>query len=634
MPILRQHLSPNTLVLWLHDCESGIDPPEEFPALLHEMVEAGCRYIWVGLNKQDGQKVGKETLDGIRHAYQGEFAKYDDKLSKRILRQRLCLKAGNDDTFEVLEEIYTTVMNVSLEPPKQVDPELERKQRETMEQTPEGQQLLLETAITNDALDADSFWELFVKADLPDWSHYYYLKAAYCLILSSEKNVFQQAADYRLYLQSLKHNRPDVFKRGNLPKSPVDEPFNTSTTVFWILQLQLAIRNYRVHTMAPDLPSRSDFCHVLRHSASLMNSNPWDEWYSSPPAFSCTKDIWFPPNLKLLPTDTHYRSDPAVLPVEDKSPERVSRYVFAVLRYIQRTSAPREETISLALGTFKQITMRLRTHYPSLLPYSETQARFWIHIVDAAMRGLEDEKETDLTFEEFQDMFHLEVTCWEKHYSKTVWDGVSARWQFVPPDLESLPDLISPVSFGPEIVSEKLTASILGSKMPHAEELSFYAAMVIKQTENSKPVLPITSHADLLSYLYTALAEKQEQKQYPNPGPVGVSQPLTIGQKGQSAFAELSSPLVAAATHRNFWIQQVAAAVLHAEREGLATFPNFITSNLRLAWEGLPGVYYSAGVWTDGAARGENQIVPGDRRIVPTIVDLDLAGNEEDWVHC
>lgn len=632
MPVLWQHLSPSTLVLWLHDCESDIDPPEEFPALLHEMVEAGCRYIWVGLNKQDGCKVGKETLDYIRQAYQEEFAKYDDKLSKRILRQRLCPKVGNDDTFEVLEEIYTTVMNVSLEPPKQVDPVLERKQLEVMEQNPEGQQLLLETAITNDTLDTDTFCELFLNADLPVWGHYYYLKAAYHLILSSEKNAFQQAADFKLYLQRLKHKRPDFFKREGLPKGPVDNPFNTSVTVFWILQMQLAIRNYRVHTMAPDLPSRSDFCHVLRHSPSLMNSYPWDEWYSSPPAFTCAKDIWFPPNLKVLSTDTHYRSDPAVLPVDDRSPERVFRYVFAVLRYIQRAGVQREETMPLALETLKQNTMRVRTQHPSLVPYSETQARFWIQIVDAALRGLDDEKETDLTFQEFQDMFDIELTCWRKHYSKRVWDGVSARWQSVPPDLEPLPVVISPVSFGPEIVSEKSTLPMLSPKLPYTEELSFYAAMVIKQTENSKSVLPITNHADLLSYLYTVLVGKQDEKRCPNPEAKEQLQPLTLGQKAESAFAELSSPLAAAATHRNFWIQQVAAAVLHAEREGLATFPEFITSNLRLAWEGLPGVYYSAGVWT--AARGGNQIVPGDRRRVPTIVDLDLAENEEDWVHC
>lgn len=631
MPVLRQHLSPSTLVLWLHDCESGIDPPEEFPALLHEMVGADCRNIWVGLNKQDASTVGKETLSYIRQEYQEELSLFGDKLPKRILRQRLCPKTGNDDTFEVLEEIYTTVMNIILKQAKQVDPGPERRQLESieqsMEQTPEGQKSLLETAITNDTWDADAFWELFVKADLPVWGHYYYLKAAYYMVLSSEKNAFQQAADYKLHLQRLKDSRPGLFKREGLPKRPVDRPFNTSVTTFWILKLQIAIRDYRVHTMASDLPSRSDFCHVLRHSPSLMNSDPWDEWYSSPPTFTCAKDIWFPPNLKVLPTDTHYRSDPAVLPVGDKSPERLLRYVFAVLRYIQRTGVQREETITLALGTFKQVTMRLRTHYPSLLPYSETQARFWIQMVDAGLRGLEDEKEADLAFEQFQDMFDLKLACWEKHYSKMVWDGVSARWRFVPPDLEPLPDVISPASFGPEIVSEKSSTSTSSSKLPYTEELSFYAAMVIKQSEKSKPNLPITNHGDLLSYLYTALTKKQSS----DPGvPL---QPLSIGQKAQSAFEELSCPLVAAATHRNFWIQQVAAAVLHVEREGLSAFSEFITSNLRLAWEGLPGVYYSAAVWTGGPARGENEIVPGDRRRVPAIVDLDLT-KSEDWVYC
>lgn len=82
------------------------------------MVERGCRYIWVGLNKQDSPDVSKQVVQEARQKYEEEFAKYNDALSWRVLTHKLSSKTGVG-VFEVLEDIYQTVKRVNLEPAKE-----------------------------------------------------------------------------------------------------------------------------------------------------------------------------------------------------------------------------------------------------------------------------------------------------------------------------------------------------------------------------------------------------------------------------------------------------------------------------------------------------------------------------------
>ncbi|GAM36355.1 hypothetical protein TCE0_018r05381, partial [Talaromyces pinophilus] len=53
---------------------------------------------------------------------------------------------------------------------------------------------------------------------------------------------------------------------------------------------------------------------------------------------------------------------------------------------------------------------------------------------------------------------------------------------------------------------------------------------------------------------------------------------------------------------------------------GHSTFPEFITSNPHLVFEGLHGIYYGPGAWTSADA-GEKILVP-DRRRMEAIVDM------------
>ncbi|KAL4938951.1 hypothetical protein BDV06DRAFT_199840 [Aspergillus oleicola] len=374
--------------------------------------------------------------------------------------------------------------------------------------------------------------------------------------------------------------------------------------------------------MSQDLPSRTEFPQILRHSPHLMNKCLWDEHYSyNPvPVHAFARSQWKSPGRKTLSLARKYRSDPATMPSPARGPDRLMRYAFAVVRYIQshgqRSDKPRGDVVSLELMALEKTTIQLRTFETSIPPYSETQAYFWIQIFHAVVRSLDGYKgvshrhdhSNDYAFEDIRQLFKLEPTTWKEYYSEKVWESIAARSRFVVPDIKPLPNVIS----------------------PSTEELSFLAATVIHEAKEIKPSLPITSHAHLLFYLFTHLTPQDEKS------PSLDNNALTLGQAARGIFSELSSPdagaLVSAATHRNFWIQQVGVAMLHWARdseinrdgEPNSTFAEFITSNLHLAFQELPAIYYSPAVWIGLEAR--EAIVQGDRRgLAKTTIDFGLA---------
>ncbi|KAL4916397.1 hypothetical protein BDW62DRAFT_186291 [Aspergillus aurantiobrunneus] len=610
MPAIRSCLSPETLVLWLHDCEREEASLWLFSLLLAQVRKTGCAYIWVVLNKQDTPGIGKEKLLDVRQAYQATLSNTIGEISWRVLSQPLSAKTG-EGVIEVLDEMHTAVGMLGLSPKvrrdrRQAGSELQSHiekscQAELKENSAEDIETLTKRHMAEDTLDADTFWNQFLSGELSTWNHYYYLKAAYILILDSVNKPTDTAQEYRALLRRFREHAPHLFRNIKHPNSTVDAQFNITMTVFWILRIQHTIREYRAGTMMEDLPSRNDFHRILKRDPSLMDNNNWNEYYSYHPAFTANQDKWMAPSLRPLEMVAHYRTDPVLLPAGEKRADRVFRYAFAVLRYIERAETSRDETIAQALATFQKTTIRLRTHDASLPPYSETQTRFWIQIVDAVFRTLQDHDPdipADLTFEVCQEMFKLHSTSWKIHYTERTWHSIGARGQFVPPDIEPLPTempILSPKTImdGPDWWSSP--------GLPSIEELSFKAAMVI-QDQTLTCDLPITSHAHLLFYLYTALAGANA---------------LTVGQQARSVLANMTGPLVAAATHRNFWIQQVGVARMHADMNGVSTFAEFLTTNLHLVFEGLPGIYYSPGVWV-GAGRDE--VAGSDRRRLATIV--------------
>ncbi|KAL4876392.1 hypothetical protein BJY04DRAFT_223179 [Aspergillus karnatakaensis] len=640
-PLVRKQFTPEALVLWLHDCTGYVGPLSLFKSLLREMIQGGTRYIWVALNKQDAAGVNRAKIDKIRMAYQEVFIEIlgDTETRWDILTHRLSPKTG-EGVIDVLDEMHSVVRNVDLVPNETNHPTPSEEIREVMKEVAmDDLQARIKQEISGDTLDADEFWKLFQAGELQSWNHYAYLKILYLVTLDSpRKNASEVSEDLLARMNWLRHCHQHRFKAEDFQQGKIaDGFFAPYLTAFWVLQIQIAIRHYRRQSMMVDLPSRDDFHPVLQHSPTLMNSELWKTYYSDN-GWHKPKDMQSHlsihrgiPELSLC---THFRTDPAIIPESDKTPERLMRYAFFVWRHVDRTGARRGEIVAQALQILQRTTIQLRTTDPSSEVYSETQVSFWIQMVQAALSSLDEHEDVsekqrshgsypaNLTFDGFQETFGLEATAWKTYYSKKSWNSVGARLRFIAPDIRPLPNVIAPIAKINTRLSQSPDVTV---RLPSIEELSFRAAMVVQETADPKyscSSAPICNHAHLLHYLYHELAS--EVADYSNP--------LTIGQRAQILFTETSGALVDAATHRNFWIQQVGVAMADAVIDrGGSTFAEFLSSNLGLVCEDLPGVFYRPGTWARAAdATQREKIVAPDRRRLMTIFEL---ADSDDWVH-
>ncbi|KAL3487478.1 hypothetical protein BJX62DRAFT_213521 [Aspergillus germanicus] len=640
-----------------------------FEGMLHEMVRRGCRYIWVGLNKQDDPRVDSKTIQNARMMYEEALGKYNGKITWKVLTHKLSGKTG-EGAIEILEEFYEIARKVALVHPSEVVHELnETESREKQEPRPDAdlssEQLhtRLEEHIARDTLSTDAFWTAFLAGELTEWNHYSYLRSIYILILDSKNKgdvyaIGKEVSDALTRFKELS------------PKLTFDMPprFSVTLSTFWTLQLQRTIQLYRKYTMSESLPSRDDFPHVLRHTPHLMNRHLWVAYYRNDPdkRTPSRSDYFHEPDLRRLHMETEYLADPATLPVPSTGPDRSLRYAFGVMRFLRKmgtgsgtgtgTGTHRGRGIEDALVALQQTVMRSRTFDESLPAYSETQAYFWILVVDAALRAIDGLEETEtekekrpvssdaMSFLTFQVLFQITPALWKEYYSKSVWEGIAARSRFVMPDRKPLPDMF-PCDINrarEELSIDRSTDQEL--PLPASiEERLFRFRLLKREIANLDPDLisnpAITTHGHLLMYLYTAFTQK------PSPEEEGAKKKNRLAQRAKMLFSSITGPMIAGATARNFWIQQVGVAMSHSVRsrdqgQGHSTFAEFITRNAHLVLDdGLPAVYYGPGTW--GSAEARRRIVAPDRRRMESIVDLEVEVEDEnedreeseEWVH-
>jgi ubiquitin carboxyl-terminal hydrolase L3 len=357
--------------------------------------------------------------------------------------------------------------------------------------------------------------------------------------------------------------------------------------------------------------------------------------------------------------ETEYLADPATLPVPSTGPDRLVRYAFGVMRYLRKTGSGtgthRGLGIEDALVALQQAVMRSRTFDESLPVYSETQAYFWILVVDAALRAIDGLEETEkekailsdaMSFSTFQVLFQITPALWKEYYSNKVWEGITARSRFVMPDRKPLPDVFP---CDAERARERLSTlkSTDNSNEPRLppsiEERLFRFRLLKREIADLDSALisnpAITTHGHLLLYLYTAFTRK------PSPEEEGAKKKNTLAQRAKMLFSSITGPMIAGTTARNFWIQQVGVAMSHSVQsrdQGHSTFAEFITRNAHLVLDdGLPAVYYGPGTW--GSAEARMRIVAPDRRRMESIVDLEVEYEDEqededkeeseEWVH-
>ncbi|KAJ0344634.1 hypothetical protein COL26b_009970 [Colletotrichum chrysophilum] len=228
-------------------------------------------------------------------------------------------------------------------------------------------------------------------------------------------------------------------------------------------------------------PDEFDEFYVEHHD--LLKEDAWREYYSSSLLSQPTSSLFYRlPDLQDLPDS----SDPLAQPRHKGIGHltKLPRWAHNVVRTCRRQpSLPAETVTQIALDTLEKTILRLREDYPSVQPYSETQARFWLKCMKIdSLR--EPSKETwnpnDFGISVAQGAF--DVWAWEAHYSRERWEAVDAPR--LEPDLDGtresevtwcgLPDggvgeMARSRGWEPEVGSE--------------EEVAFLAAVAVKETE-------------------------------------------------------------------------------------------------------------------------------------------------------
>lgn len=220
--------------------------------------------------------------------------------------------------------------------------------------------------------------------------------------------------------------------------------------MFWLAQLQIAAANYSDDQNLKRSLNGGDFKNVLLFAPQLTDSRLWAEYYSKDRLFTqAYKDEWRHPDIQPLPAFVHRRADKGAPPTMANQ-NRLIGVGLSVIEETISSGQKRGAVAKSALSRLEKATMQDRAVSTAVAPYSETQAYFWIQIVQAALAseldtGVEKEKfelVPSLTVPEFKARFGIRGDEWKAYYSEKVWDSVRARMQFFPPDKKPLPNVI------------------------------------------------------------------------------------------------------------------------------------------------------------------------------------------------
>ena len=342
------------------------------------------------------------------------------------------------------------------------------------------------------------------------------------------------------------------------------------------------------------------------------------------------ENTWTAPNWRPLPMQVPILRDPATCLTIEEGPERLRRYGWAVINILLKSASQPTDVIKQALESLQRTTTRLRLTHPSIPPFSETQARFWVELAHAAIRPrfrspagsqyeecIEKFPSRYLDYNTFSAHPEVELAAWKKNYTEGRWNSVAARIEFVQPDLTPLPDVIH----YPWLDKSANIICCDRKELPPIEELSFQAFLLIKNSEAllssgtaESPI--ISNHSHLLTYLFTNLFTKYTGEDEKHPENASSQK----AQRARSLLFEMSGPYLDSITQRGFWIHHIMTAVVPEEigkkqTYVVPTFRELLLHNLHLAFEDLPMTYYSLHRWV--SEEGKEVVLEPDRLRIP-----------------
>ncbi|GIC87417.1 uncharacterized protein Aud_003801 [Aspergillus udagawae] len=217
--------------------------------------------------------------------------------------------------------------------------------------------------------------------------------------------------------------------------------FNRTLDIFYLVQIGAGIN--RSEQMDGDFPSPDDFDTFYTTHHALLNPSAWRSYYSETFLKQRTTARFYRlPDLQDLP-DTDF---PLGQPCKRPHPgggvhaTKLARWAYIVSRTRRRQPLlPLETFTELALSTLKTTITRLRAVYPSVPPYSETQARFWLEYMNLgppAARAVSRESWEPNTFGILAAQGAYDVYAWEEKYPAQVWEASWERKGVVEPDVE------------------------------------------------------------------------------------------------------------------------------------------------------------------------------------------------------
>lgn len=665
-----QNITPDSVVLFVHDCSFDERQTEASVKLLHECLEqllGRCGHLRVLLNKQDLLPTESSNTIAlhIRGRFKEELRKYAGanhdweildlpricpQRGGKLLHvldnvvaalgskteRRLPFPKGDDNQFcdpECFETFSQSVeMSTSSELPASIG---DMKQSKTL------------------TMDDNTFWTLLLKADIKHWDHHSYLRAAYKVLLDAlnqKRGIWEATEQFQHHIRRLKHSIKNIFfdldnryvaKLLSRERKIFTETYFIRTmTMFWMHCLDLAINRYIRKNRLDQSVCIADFEKILLSSSSLMNASLWEIYYSKGLMFSEeSKDYWRLPDLKSLPvlaTSQTSQKRGVSVGVTEASSDRIIRFAFTVVqKYLTSQDTRRGFIIKHALSSLQSTTQRVRASNPTMEPYSETQVYFWIQVVHAAFASFIKISEkpsissSQLSYDNFQTLYNIGPTMWREHYSTKLWNSIEARIAFYTPDLKPLPNFIKTKSTGFAHIhfngdaEQNLPPSC--PELPSAESLAFLTSLINDEARTIPHPIPskITNHAHLLMLLYEHLATFKLKESHGN-----------VSQNKSTIIDQLSGYHTKSTTYITFWyeiVMKAASKMKQDEKLCHNSFDGFLRSNQHLAYENLPFCYYSQELWNSLEAK--NTFIAPDRRsltICETVEETNDA--EKEWI--
>ncbi|GJN79211.1 ubiquitinyl hydrolase 1 [Purpureocillium lilacinum] len=498
-PLLRHYLPSTEYILFIHNCadkERFDEQIDEFHRVAKGLAEGGGRYIFVILNKQDllppAQR--RHHVADIMRRYEQESTKHADKLTIDVLDlPYLSATKSSDAELHVILDHVQECLRRGPKPRAAIPtwnesrPAAKRPRADLDDLKRQARQM-----IDADGASADEFWQSLERGDVQEWNHYSHLRAGFFALVegATSSMTLLDCADVLIskvkYLETLK------------PDHSFHDATHRTKTIFWLLQLHLSANKYVQEVQLGRDLTRDDFTNVLLHNPELSDSGLWRDYFSkrrisSPDASErwLFPDFWPLPSVYTMPFATE---PPAVVDEAFLESYRLMSLGLAVAREMHVSAAGLnlgpDVVQQHALNGIETVIMRRRATDPNIPPFTPTKAWFWLQYVRGCLTGaimktgiravkavaMWHGLHTEMTPEEFVDIFGFRGDEWQEYYSRFVWESMHARVGVVIPDLKPLPEVLA-ATLGVHIVLAPKPADDGSAQQPKADGSAQKAAL-------------------------------------------------------------------------------------------------------------------------------------------------------------